>query len=101
MKLVRPSDRVDVPGASAPVSTGQGMPGQFAWTTLTSPVTLSANTNYYLVSYEQLGGDQWYEVGLAITTPALAINTAVYSGDGQNWLPYSGSNMSFVPPNFK
>jgi len=47
--------------ASATVDTLGSPAGQFKYATLASPVTLAANTRYYLLSQETAGGDQWYD----------------------------------------
>src|SRR5205823_2018118 len=63
VKLVTAATGVDVPGGSATVSLPSGTPGQFAYAPLENPVTLAANTSYYLISDETDGGDQFYNFG--------------------------------------
>lgn len=75
--------------------------GQFSYATLPSQITLSANTAYYLASQESSGGDQWYNLASLTTISFAAINSAVYSYDGANWLAVGGANTSYVPPNFQ
>ncbi len=61
LKLVQANNGADVPGASVSVSMAGGVSGQFKYVSLASPVTLQANTAYYVVSQEASGGDQWYD----------------------------------------
>jgi hypothetical protein len=71
-----------VPGASVTVNVATGMPGTFAYATLSSPVTLSANTAYYVVTQETLGGDSWYDYDSSVqTTSAATVTSAVYSSN--------------------
>ncbi len=100
IKLVRASDGVDVPGGSVSLSMAGGTPGQFSYTSLGSSVILPANTSYYLVSQELLGGDQWYDYGTVSTTSAGSVNNAVY-WNGASWVLVDGANSSYVPPNFR
>jgi List-Bact-rpt repeat protein len=99
VKLVRASDGTDLPGGSASVTVGGGTGGQFQYTSLASPVTLSANTSYYLVSQEVNGGDSWYDHGTLSSTSAAAVNSSVYFYNGA-WIPLDGPNTSYGPPNF-
>ncbi len=101
VKLVRASDGTDVPGASASVAVAGGASGQFQWALLASPITLQANTVYYLVTQELFGGDQWYDYGTVTTAPSAAVNSAVYSSNGTTWVTLGSANTSYVPPNLK
>jgi hypothetical protein len=101
VKLVRVSDGTTVPGGSISLSMAGGTIGQFSYAPLVNPITLQANTSYYLVSQELAGGDQWYDYGTVSTSSAAAVNSAVYSSDGLNWITVAGANTSYVPPNFK
>lgn len=78
VKFVLDSTGVDVPGASAGVNMAACSAGQFVYTALGSPITLLANTAYYLASQETAGGDQWYDHGLLTTTTDAAVNNSVY-----------------------
>jgi len=100
VKLVLASDGSNVPGASVSLSMTGGTPGQFWYADLTSPVTLQANTSYYLVSQEQAGGDSWYDYGTVSPTSLAAVNNAVYF-DGTKWVLVGGANYSYVPLDFK
>ena len=77
-----------------------GTPGQFWYAALTSPVTLQANTSYYLVSQEVAGGDPWYDFGIVSTTSLATVNDAVY-WDGSQWVLVGGVGYFYVPLDFK
>jgi hypothetical protein len=62
---------------------------------------LQANTAYYLVSPETIGGDQWYDYGTVSSTIVAVINSSIYSYDGVNWYSVSGNNTSYVPVDFQ
>jgi hypothetical protein len=49
LKLVLASTGQDVPGGSVSLSILGGTPGQFQYASLASPVTLAANTAYYVL----------------------------------------------------
>lgn len=98
VKIVLASDGSNVPNASVSLSMTGGTAGQFWYATLANPVTLQANTSYYLVSQEQSGGDSWYDYGIVSPTSLAAINNAVYF-DGTKWVLVGGANYSYVPLN--
>jgi hypothetical protein len=67
---------------------------------LAVPVTLTANTEYYLASQETAGGDSFYSFNTAvITTSGASVLSAIYSSDGNVWsVPASGTrSFSYVP----
>ena len=90
---------VDVPGASASIATAGGTTGSFAYAGLASPISLSANTTYYILSQETLGGDQWYDDNTTEqTTTNAVLNGPVY---GTPYTLVTGmANHSFVPVDF-
>src|SRR5204863_10117071 len=73
VKLVQAATGTDVPGGSVSVSMAGGVAGQFKYIALGSPVTLQANTAYYLVCQETSGADQWYDTGGVSSTTAGAV----------------------------
>jgi uncharacterized repeat protein (TIGR01451 family) len=102
LKLVQASAGTDVPGGSVSISMVGGVSGQFKYVSLGSPVTLQANTAYYLVSQETSGGDQWYDTGTVSSTSAGAVNSSIYSfNNSVNWYLYNTANTSYVPANFQ
>jgi hypothetical protein len=100
VKLVQANTGADVPGGSVSVSMTGGVAGQFKYVSLGSPVTLQANTAYYLVSQEASGGDQWYDSGTVSSTTAAAVNNSIFYFNG-NWNSYNTANTSYVPANFQ
>lgn len=101
LKLVQASNGQDVPGGSVTVTMTGGTPGQFKYLPLPIPVTLTANTTYYLVSQESVSGDQWYDLNTIVTTTGAAnINSGVYGGAGSYWTP-GIPNRIYVPVSFK
>jgi hypothetical protein len=77
-------------------------PGQFSYVDLPAPITLSANTSYYLVSQEVSGGDQWAdETTTVTTTTAATCDGAILGKPGNNWTIRPGDNTLFVPVDFK
>ena len=99
VKFVNASTNMDVPGGSVSVNMFGCTAGQFKYASLGSPVTLQANTAYYLASGEVSGGDQWYDYGLISSTNVATVNSSIWF-DGTNWNPVSGPNSSYVPPSF-
>jgi hypothetical protein len=102
VKLVNASTGVDVPGGSVSVNTVGGTPNSFVYANLASPVTLSANTNYYIVSQETQNGDHWFDFNTTIVTTAVAADTFSvwgYNGSGYNGIA-SSANHTYGPVDF-
>jgi hypothetical protein len=79
-----------------------GSAGQFVYGTLSSAVTLSANTRYYLVSQEISGGDQWAHDNTTVTTASNATcDGPVLSDANGGWTLRLVPNTTFGPVNFK
>ena len=51
-------------------------PGQFGWSALPSPITLTPGVRYYLVSEESIGGDLWYRKAPVATESFASITNA-------------------------
>jgi hypothetical protein len=68
IKLVNASTGTDVPNSTVSVAMNFGTLGKFMYRALASPITLAANTSYYLVSQEMNGGDQWADESIVVTT---------------------------------
>jgi hypothetical protein len=101
LKLVNGSTSQDVSGGSVSVPMSGGTPGSFVYANLTTPVTLNANTIYYLVSLEAQSGDLWYDVNTSLqTTNVAAETTGMYSYNGTAYLSYGSGNHSYGPVNF-
>jgi hypothetical protein len=101
VKLVVASTGVDVTGGSAVVNTSGALSEQFLYAALTSPVTLAANTSYYIVSQETSGGDQWFQYDTVLShTTAASVPNAV-SATGSSYIAHGAANNCFGPLSFK
>jgi len=62
-------------------------------------VTLAPNTQYYLASQEEAGGDSWYNQDTTVTTTdAAVVEAPVYSRDARSWVAQgSGGSYSYGP----
>lgn len=101
VKIVRASDNVDI--ASVSVSMPGGTNGVFKYANLTTPVTLQANTAYYVASQELQGGDMWCddETTTVTSTSVGTVNGRVYNIDGTTWGTVgSVPGKVFVPVDF-
>ena len=84
VKIVRVSDNVTMGSVSLPMTGGTA--GQFKYLNLASPVTLAANTAYYVASQEVKNGDSWYDSNTTVTsTTAATVNGRVTSSNGTTW----------------
>jgi len=102
LKLIRVSDATDVPGGSVTVSMTGGIPGQYIYQPLPSPVILAANTRYYLVSQESEGGDQWHQLDTIVIPSAAATVDGPVFGDGLgSWTKSASPNRAFVTVNLR
>jgi hypothetical protein len=102
VKLVTASSGADVAGGSVSVNTAAGVAANgFKYAALPAPVTLAANTAYYVVSQETSGADQWYDSNTTLTTtPDAAVNSAIQRSS-TSWVVTGGANNSYVPVDFK
>jgi subtilisin family serine protease len=102
VKIVSAQTGLDMPGASATIAPG-GTPGQFNYSSLSSPVTLSANTAYHIESREENGGDFWYDDDTVVTSTSVATidHGEAAFGDSGAWFPHSTANHSYVPVDFQ
>ncbi|MBL9113933.1 MAG: hypothetical protein JNJ83_02930 [Verrucomicrobiaceae bacterium] len=102
VKFVNATTNTDVPGASVVVNTAGASVG-FAYTPLAMPVTLAANTAYYLVSSEVSGGDQWYEGNNTLTyaTSVATVNQSAFSSNGTSFSLSFSANNTYIPLNFR
>ena len=99
VKLVNASDGTDVPGGSVAIDLASGTPGDFVYAPLASPVTLAANTSYYLISQETNGGDQFYDLSSVLPTSAAAVNGGFVYSDLTGFIGFGPANNSYVPVN--
>ncbi len=100
MKIVTLNgDAVSRPSVSVPMSGGTA--NNFVYANLTAPVTLNANTVYYVVSQETQGGEAWYDLNTTIQTTSVASETTgIYSYDGSTFSVNGSAGQSYVPVNF-
>ncbi len=100
VKLVLASNGTDVIGGSATVNTSGGTAGNFAYANLAYPITLAANTSYYVLSQETDGQDKWYDYDTTVTTTSVAtVDYATYILNG-NYVNTAPVNHEFVPVDF-
>ena len=80
VKIVDGTTGADIPGASVSIDVTAGAQGTFVYRGLTAPITLAANTTYFILSQETAGGDQWYdfEATTAVTTTDAVLSGAIY-----------------------
>lgn len=70
---------VDVTGGSVSINMTGTVVNNFVYANLAAPVTLAANSVYYLVTQETAGGDMWYDFNTQLTTTNVAtITSGVY-----------------------
>ena len=101
VKLVDAVTRQTLPNGTASISTA-GAPVGFKYGTLPAPVTLAANTSYFLASQETLGGDQWYE-GDSVLTYNSSAATVVNAANSPNGISFSNvfsAGNCYVPLSF-
>lgn len=100
LQIVKASDKSVVATVNIDMSQGSADSLGFKYANLSSPVTLAANTAYYMTSGETSGGDQWYDYDSTLTTTnAAAVNNAEYY-DTVNWQTAGGTNNCYIPLNF-
>ena len=91
-----------MPGGSASVNMIACTSGRFVYTTLPGgPLSLAANTAYYLVSSESPGGDRWATSNTTITTTPVATCNGALLSNGASWTLRPPANTTFGPVNFK
>jgi hypothetical protein len=86
VKIVRASDGTDMPNGSVAIPMTGGTNGVFKYVNLPTPITLGANTSYYVVSQETKNKDSWYDSDTTVATTSLAtVNGRVTSSNGTSW----------------
>jgi hypothetical protein len=101
VKIVQASNGADVPGAIVLIPPF-GVSGKFFYEPLPVPVTLAANTVYYIASHEINGGDYWYDDNTTLSiNPVATVDTPAFSADSGPWYFHGvGASHSYVPVNF-
>jgi phosphodiesterase/alkaline phosphatase D-like protein len=100
VKFVNAATGAEVSGGGASVNMAGCIASQFVYTILGAPLTLQANTSYYLVSQETFGGDRWYDQSTLRTTADASVTDAAFS-NAAGWAKQPGLNNSYGPPNFQ
>ena len=103
VKLLTAGGAAEVADGSASVALTVSPVGDFCYANLGAPVTLAANTEYWLLSSETAGGDAWWDsvaagsgVVIATTDAASALGLAWGTGPG-SWGSNSLPNKCFGP----
>src|SRR6185436_18834629 len=86
---------------SVSISLASGAVGQFKYASLANPITLAANTAYYLVSQETSGGDQWAQETTAVTTTTVAACNGAILSNSSAWTLRPPPNATFGPVDFQ
>ncbi len=101
VKLVNAATKADIPGGTVSLAVNTGTPGEFTYSDLASPILLSANTNYYIVSRETAGGDNFYDSDTTVsTTSAIGGVFPVFNGSG-TYVESAMPGHSFGPLSFR
>jgi hypothetical protein len=86
--------------AAVGINMAGGTPNSFVYNTLLTPVTLTAGADYYVVSAEVSGGDQWHDDATTLATSGIAsVTDSVFSFDGVNFITHS-TNATYGPLDF-
>ncbi len=80
-----------------------GIAGNFVYGSLASPVTLNANSIYYIMTQESYGGDQWYDHDTTIQTALVGTaGVPVYSSGSSYVAAATGlPGETYVPVDFQ
>jgi hypothetical protein len=99
LKLVDAATMADVPGGSVTVdmsSTATAM--AFVYVDLPAAVTLAAGAEYFLISQEQTGMDDWFDSNTKISTTNVVTRVFAVNGDGAgNYTRASLNDFVYVP----
>jgi hypothetical protein len=87
--------------ANVTVTVNSASGGNFHYGTLASPVTLNANTDYYILSQETNGGDQWYDDNTTLTASAVGNVAGSVFGSGSPYNIHNVGSFGYVPVDFQ
>ncbi|MBV8902183.1 MAG: hypothetical protein JOZ22_00980 [Acidobacteriia bacterium] len=76
-------------------------PGSFVYGSLPFPVTLNANTLYYILTQETAGGDQWYDYNTTVQTTSVAGVVAAAYNSGSSYVAPGTSGQTYGPVSFQ
>ena len=99
MKVVTAAG-ADVAGSTVSVNMAGGTPSAFVYGVLPIPISLSANSTYYILTQETSNGDLWYDyVGTTVQTTDVAATAGAVYGTGP-YIAVGSANHMFVPVSF-
>ena len=102
LKIVRQSDGTDVDGSLVSLTMSPGNPGEFQYAVLPGAVPLDANTTYYIVSHETIGGDFFLDNNTQVQTTNIGAAIAVvYQDDFQAYNEVNIPNRCYGPVDFQ
>jgi hypothetical protein len=88
--------------AAVTVNMPGGAVGDFAYAPLPSPITLQAFRQYFVVSHEVAGGDQWFDLNSVVTTAVANVTAAVFNDDtAPGFMFQGGAGNAYVPVSFR
>ncbi|HUQ18704.1 MAG TPA: hypothetical protein VM099_03745 [Gemmatimonadaceae bacterium] len=100
MRIVHAATQQMVPNSQVMVDITKGNPNEFVYEAVTGPVTLMPGQEYYIVSAEQIGMDQYCLDDTVVHTTGVASIPSAASGDGTNFTTTGGMNNSYGPVSF-
>lgn len=86
---------------TTPGAAGMFVQDSFVFADLPSPVTLNTNAEYFIVSAEKVGGEQWYDQDTSVTTRSEAsVTSPVFSPDGVTFTRGAPGAKTYGPVSF-
>ncbi len=73
----------------------------FQWAALSSPVTLSPGTAYYVTSSEANGGDYWYDGNTTVSMDWGTVDGSAYFDSSNTWHANTDAGTSYGPVNLE
>lgn len=101
LKVVNAMTGIDVAGSTVTVNTAGVRAGTFVYGALPTPIVLSSNTLYNIVSVETYGGDAWYHVDTSLQAKGVAVIQSGVFGSGTYYGVSGSANHSYGPVDFK
>jgi hypothetical protein len=101
LKVVRASDGAEVEGASVDVDPLGGPTGEFVYGELDAPVTLEANTRYYVLTEQERGGPGFYNPLPVTTTDDATVVGQVFEHPQSGAYFTNENGRTFGPVDFR
>ena len=101
LKLVVAGTGADLAGGATSVNLAGGIAGQFVYGNLAAPLTLAANTAYYVATQETSGGDAWASFDTTVTHTGVAGVDGSVNTLGGGWFPRATPNTTLGPVDFR